>query len=119
MGQKRRMDPYTDKGEQPEMPPCPVPELVDVLMDAGPRMSTGMGASALSAQELAAWCAGTHADLTPWEFGTVLAMSRGYAGEFEDATAPGRPAPWLDQSVEAQNAEKMRIARAAKAMLRG
>lgn len=119
MGQRCRMDPYTDKGEAPDMPPCPVPELVDVLLGAGPRMPNGMGATAVSSLELQAWCAGTGTVLAPWEFGTVLAMSRAYASEFDQAEAPGRPAPWLEQSVEAQNAEKMRIARAAKAALRG
>ena len=97
------------------MPECAVDELIPLFMDAGPRMAGGMGATALNAQELCAWCLGTGNALTPWEFATVLAMSRAYHAEFEDASDPGRPPPWTDPDAEA--VDRKRVERATRGML--
>lgn len=75
-----------------------------------------MGAGPLTAQELLAWCTGTGTDLTPWEFATVLAMSRAYSAEFEDASDPSRPAPWTDPDAEVAN--RKRVANGMKGMMR-
>ena len=117
-----RIDQYRDAETAPELPECCVSELIDVLMDAGPRMIAGMGEAPLSAQELLAWCAGTGQDLTPWEFATVLQMSRAYAGEYQAAQDPNAPAPWNDpdmtqakrKMVATGMRELMRAARAAQ-----
>ena len=78
-------------------------------------MLAGMGWGPLSAVELRAWCEGCGESLTPWEFRTLLAMSRAYAGEYEPAKEPARVAPF-EEDVEAR---RERVAKRTFAMLRG
>ena len=60
-------------------------------------MASGMGELPLTAQELQSWCEGTHTQLTPWEFGAILAASHAYTSEKHHAKDVARPEPMAPQ----------------------
>lgn len=76
--------------------------LIDHLLDAGPVISTGMGAVILTWQELTAWQAALGLVLDPWELRMIRQLSAEYLAESQRATAHDCPPPWSDEPTEAQ-----------------
>jgi hypothetical protein len=61
------------------------------------RCSSGsMGPVPLSATEIRSWQKGTLIDLEPWEFSTLIEMSRGYVSSFLEGEKPETPPPYGD-----------------------
>lgn len=102
---KTRMQKLQADGTSPAMPPLWRGEhLLDYLWDVGPVMGSGMGAAALTYGELHAWQANTGIALQPWEAQLLRHLSREYAAEAAQATAPDRAAPWTDAPTELDRA---------------
>ena len=80
------------------------------LFGAGPFENSGDGLVGISPQRLESWSRGTAYELTPWQFETVLAMSRHYASVFSDEKAA---MPWV--SGDSKYALSMAMKAAAKA----
>ncbi|QHJ00120.1 hypothetical protein GT347_20330 [Xylophilus rhododendri] len=97
MEPESRLSRILAKGDQPELPPDPLPELTAILMDAGPTQPSGMGPVPLTATELRAWQQGTATYLTRWEFRLVLRLSAEYLAELQRASDPLRPPPWINK----------------------
>lgn len=64
------------------------------LSNAGLCMSGFNGAVPLTASELAAWQQGTKTYLSPWDFSTILALSRAYCSELVRAKNPDQLPPY-------------------------
>lgn len=68
--------------------------------DAGSVGVGGMGLAPLSAAELTAWQQGRGLSLAPWEFQTILDMSRAYVAESRAAEKPECPPPYGNPVTE-------------------
>jgi hypothetical protein len=97
------------------MPETLLPELFVIFMQAGPMMAGAMGDVPLTAQELTAWAQGTGCILTPWEFETILTLSRDYYAAYQAARKPTCPAPWINYT---DGNDKARVSKDIKALLR-
>ncbi|SFI31500.1 hypothetical protein [Nitrosomonas sp. Nm34] len=62
--------------------------------NAGYVMAGGMGPAPLTSQELIAWQQGSGVELNPWEFYTILGMSRKYIAGFINGSEYGAQAPF-------------------------
>jgi hypothetical protein len=69
--------------------------LTRLLSEAGMYSSNGMGAQPLSWQEIEAWLKCTELNLTVWEKLIIKEMSEAYVGEYSQASAKDRSAPYL------------------------
>jgi hypothetical protein len=67
--------------------------LLDYWRDAGCAVPGGMSLAALTSEELVAWQNGSHTALSPWEFQTILDMSREYVGFLRTAEDPATASP--------------------------
>jgi hypothetical protein len=99
----------THKNEDyhPEMPPLSGGAyLVGYLFEVGPVMSTGMGPSIVTHQELQAWQHGMGLVLEPWEIKFIRRLSSEYIGEQARATDRSAFPPWSpdDEDSAADNA---------------
>lgn len=80
--------------QQPDYPDNPMPELINILWDAGPVIYGGMGAEALTSLELEAYQRGSGVKLTPWEFGVIRRLSGAYLSQLIKSSKPSCPAPF-------------------------
>jgi len=76
-------------------------------------MPGGMGASPITHQEIAAWCALTGITLGPWESRTLRRLSRDYVGELHEAADPKRKPPWQPDDYEPDYAGTVKAMRNA------
>lgn len=91
------------KDYQPDMPPAEATYLLDHLLEVGPVSSSGMGAFALTFQELQSWQEQIGLCLQPWEVRMLRQLSRDYLNESHEAEKRDRPAPWTPAEIsEAQ-----------------
>lgn len=89
-----------DESDTCKLPLPPVgseKHLIDMLFDVGPLMATGMGPTALSYGELAAWATMTGAYVAPWQARLLRGLSRAYLAELTQAEDPMRPPPWSEE----------------------
>ncbi len=63
-------------------------------MEVGPVSSTGMGVSAVSWAEIAAWRNLAGHNLSAWASETIRAASRAYAVQVSECENKSAPAPW-------------------------
>jgi len=93
--------------------------LVNLLFEAGPVLSGGMGASSLTHSEILAYQANTGTRLTAWEAREIRRLSRVYLDEAHKAEEPDCPQPYQAEqtpetkaqiSAKVQNAFRMLIA---------
>lgn len=89
-----RVDQMKRDGVKPQLPPNPMPHIVNRLVEIGLTGSTGMGPVPLSWLELDAWCRRTNVDLIPWEARLIRELSSAYIAEGRRAESENCPAPW-------------------------
>lgn len=107
---------HQKNGTEPDLPPPgPAAYLVGYLFSVGPVMAGGMGPVPITSAELAAWQANTGRDLTAWESDTLRSLSAAWASASNDARAADCPAPWVAESIEQDDRE--RVARKVSAIL--
>jgi hypothetical protein len=89
--------------------------LVDQFTGAGPVEYTGTGPIPLSSAELSAWIDRTGAEISPWAFEALRAMSRAYLSEkslSEESDKREPPYPWADYLAYVnKQAKAVRLAR--------
>lgn len=97
-----RIKKMQDEGKEIEMPPLEAgAHLLDYLWEFGPSMAAGMGNSAVTFQEMAAWQTLTAVQLHPWEARMLRRLSIEYVNQAHDARAPKCPAPWTPEEAPA------------------
>jgi broad specificity phosphatase PhoE len=74
--------------------------LVSLLNEAGLVSQTGMGVAPLEWPHIESWLNVTELSLTVWEKLTIKNMSEAYAGEYNQASDPNRPAPYVHVDEE-------------------
>ncbi|MFA6204478.1 MAG: hypothetical protein WC710_14970 [Gallionella sp.] len=98
--------------DDPEMPPCEAPYLLDYFFELGPVMAAGMGNGPVTHEEIQAWQRNTGIELNAWEARMLRQMSVAYLNESQNATAIDYPAPWDDapyvKSTPYQKAMRMK-----------
>lgn len=70
--------------------------LVSYWQAAGKCNAGAMGPIPLTATDLLAWQQGTRTDLLPWEFSSLLEMSRGYISMIAEGEKLQTPPPFGD-----------------------
>lgn len=70
--------------------------LVEYWRSAGMAMSGALGSGPITSSELAAWQIGRGVDLTPFEFESILEMSRDYLSSMQAGSKPECPPPYGD-----------------------
>lgn len=83
---------------EPPLPPCPVPFIVEHLVEIGPVVSSGMGSAPIGWSDILAWQACTGVALSPWASRQIRSLSIAYLTMCREAEKPDCPAPW--QSTE-------------------
>lgn len=81
-------------GIKPEMPPNPMPHIVERLIEIGLTESNGMSAVPLSWQSIAAWQFDVGIRLAPWEARLIRRLSTEYLAEGRRAESENCPPPW-------------------------
>lgn len=74
--------------------------LLNVLFDAGPVMSGGMGPVPITEQELMSWQMNRGVRLGAWDCGTVRHLSRVYCSALHDAKEKNAAPPWTPVPVD-------------------
>lgn len=97
-------------------PPCEMIYMVDYLFSAGPTLSSPMGATPLTHQEIWAWQQNMGLELCPWEINSLREMSRQYLSELLQSDKHDSPPPWIPE-IDKEYGEV--IARRVKDVLRG
>lgn len=77
----------------PQMPPNPMPHIVERLIEIGLTEPAGMGMAPVSWRTLAAWSELTGVVLSPWEARLLRHLSAEYLTEFNRAEDETRPSP--------------------------
>lgn len=97
--ERSRIARLKEAGKPVLLPDNPAPFLTDWLIEAGPMVPAGMGLSALSWRDIAAWAEATGRCLEPWQALMVRRLSSEYVSAFHRAGEAGCPSP-LGQSEE-------------------
>lgn len=82
-------------GQKPVMPDAGLDYLVDIFLEAGPTMPTGMGPAPLSHSEIWAFQVNSGARLTPWEAQTLRRLSLEWIAESKRAEDPNAAPPYF------------------------
>lgn len=114
-----RLDRIVSNGGKPLMPDVGESGFVVAYwQDVGMVLSGGMGPVPLTASELTAWQRGIGIELMPWEFSTILEMSRAYLGARNEGTKADCPPPYGDPVNEFdRTAVAKKVTNAFKAFL--
>jgi hypothetical protein len=89
---------------------------IEMLFDAGPAASTGMGETAISWSEMAAWCALTGNRLSAIEAGMIRRLSSVYAAARHEMTEHDAPAPWPEPDANDRDEKDRQVQHAIGAM---
>lgn len=79
---------------KPQMPPNPLPHIVDRLVEIGLNEQAGMGVGPLSWATIDTWMKVTGVDLMPWEVRLIRGLSVAYLSEGSRAESENCPPPW-------------------------
>lgn len=90
------------------LPDCPAPHLVEMLLEAGPVQSSGMGVGAITWGELESWQRQTGLQLQPWEVRMLRELSRAYAVQIDAAQDSDCPSPTAVEPSPEQRADVAR-----------
>lgn len=107
---------FTRENVEIIFPPCESTYMVDYLFSAGPVMSSPMGGTPLSHQEIWAWQQNMSIDLCPWEVNSLREMSRQYLSELLQSDKHDSPPPWIPE-IDKEYGEI--VAKRVKDVLRG
>jgi hypothetical protein len=90
-----RIDQLRKYGVANLLPPLgEIEYLADHWRNSGYVMAGGMGPVPLTSNELIAWQKGCGVELNPWEFSTILSMSRSYISAYIKGAEYGAAAPF-------------------------
>jgi hypothetical protein len=92
-----------------QMPPLPLPHLIERWTEIGMTGSNGMSATPLSWVEISAWQANTCIRLSPWEARIIRALSLAYVGQSRVSEEETCPSPWHGVVTEADKAAEVAI----------
>lgn len=85
----------TENGGEPRLPnPGPAGYLIEYWKEVGCAQMGGMALAPFASEELLAWQNGMHIALGPWEFQTLLEISRTYVGFLRVAESVACPPPY-------------------------
>lgn len=97
--------------------PGPLAHLLGYWDAAGMCTAGGMASAPLTAEELLAWQNGAQTPLLPWEFQTVLDISREFVGFLRKAEDPMCPPPYGEAPTETDRVKlSSRLGAAFKAL---
>lgn len=91
-----------EAGQVVPEPDCPLPYLVEYLLEIGPIQPGGIGLARIGWGEIAAWCAQVHVALQPWEARLLRRLSGDYLAAQHAAEDPACPPPWREEQQEQQ-----------------
>lgn len=83
-----------------QMPPNPLPHVIDRLIDMGITEAAGMGVAPLSWQTLHAWQSVTGVVLPPWEARLIRQLSVAYVAEGRRAESENASPPWRTEITQ-------------------
>jgi len=89
-----RLERLKKDGITQQMPPNPVPHIVDRLLEIGLVEANGVGAVPISWREINEWQRATSVDLAPWEARLIRHLSTEYLAEGRRAESENYPPPW-------------------------
>lgn len=92
-----------------QMPPLPLPHMVERWTEIGMTGSNGMSATPLSWAEISAWQANTCIRLSPWEARMIRALSLAYIGQSRISEEETCPPPWRGMVTEAEKATEVAV----------
>lgn len=97
-------------------PPVEMMYMVDYLFSAGPTLSSPMGSTPLTHQEIWAWQKNMGVKLCPWEVNSLRELSRQYLSELLQSDKHDSPPPWVPE-IDKEHGEV--IAKRVQDVLRG
>lgn len=115
---KSRQAARFDAGGEPDMPAV-TPEsmyLVEMLLDAGPIVSSTSGTRALIWSDFESWEKVIGAEVRPWEARILRRLSNDYLAELNRAEAHDAPPPW---EREPTPEHRSKVSQHIKNVLRG
>jgi hypothetical protein len=89
-----RLDRLKKDGATVQMPPNPLPHVVDRLVEMGLTEAAGMGLAPLSWLTIDAWQRTTGVELAPWEARLIRRLSLAYLAESRRAESETCTPPW-------------------------
>jgi hypothetical protein len=92
-----------------QMPPVPLPHLVQWWTEIGVVGSNGMSATVLPWSEIAAWQVNTSVKLSPWESRIIRALSQAYVQQSRISEDETCPPPWRGEVTEAEKAAEIAV----------
>jgi hypothetical protein len=104
-----RFDQQKKDGITPQMPPNPMPHVIDRLTEIGLTGSDGMSAKPLPWSEIYAWQQNTHVRLSAWEAKLIRSLSAAYVAESRRAEDETCPPPWRGEVTQAEIAAEIAI----------
>ena len=112
-----RLERMKRAGSQPQMPPNPMPHIIERLFEIGLTEAVGMGVGPISWATINAWQQAVMVTLPPWEARLLRRLSADYVAENRLAEDEGRPPPWrTDLTARDRVAVGARISAAFRAM---
>ena len=92
-----------------QMPPVPLPHIIQWWIETGVTGSNGMSATVLSWAEIAAWQANTSIKLSSWEARLIRALSQAYVQQSRISEDEACPPPWRGAVTEAEKAAEIAV----------
>lgn len=89
-----RLEQMKKDGLTPQMPPNPMPHIIERLVEMGLTEAAGMGAGPLGWLTIDAWQRVTGVPLSLWEARLIRKLSSEYLAESRRAESENCPAPW-------------------------
>ena len=92
-----------------QMPPLPLPHIIERWTEIGMVGSNGMASTPLSWSEISAWQANTFIRLSSWEARLIRALSQAYVAQARISEDETCPPPWRGMVTEAEKATEIAI----------
>lgn len=104
-----RLDTLRKDRITPQMPPLPLPHLINWWMEIGVTGSNGMSATPISWGEIAAWQTNTRIRLSSWEARLIHALSVAYVHQSRISEDETCPTPWRGEVTQAEKDAEVSI----------
>lgn len=102
-----RLDRLKKDGVQPELPPNPLPHVVNRLIEISLAEAAGMGIGPVSWLMIHAWQQVTGIELGPWEGRIIRRLSLAYVAEGRKAESENCPPPFHTQVTEREKVTEL------------
>lgn len=93
---KSRMQELREKGGWPVLPDVTCAYLMEILLEVGPTVSTGMGRARITQAEIAKWQQNMRTPLAPWECRHLLRLSEAWLEQASVSEDPKCPPPYAE-----------------------